>query len=49
MSIEIIFKEESYRIMGLCMEVHRILGKGFAENIYKDALEYEFGKKQNPI
>ena len=27
------------------MEVHRILGKGFLEIVYKDALEYEFKKK----
>jgi GxxExxY protein len=49
MSTDIVFKEESYRIMGLCMEVHRILGKGFAENIYKDALEYEFNKNKIPF
>lgn len=49
MGSEIIFKEESYRIMGLCMEVHRILGKGFAENISKDALEYEFNKNKIPF
>ncbi|MDQ3018046.1 MAG: GxxExxY protein [Bacteroidota bacterium] len=24
------------------MEVHRTLGRGFLENVYKDALEYEF-------
>ena len=29
------------------MEVHRILGEGFNEIIYKDALEYEF--KQNGV
>ncbi len=39
---EIIYKEESYKIVGLCMEVHRQLGKGFLEIVYKDALEYEF-------
>jgi len=35
-------QDESYEIIGICMEVHRILGKGFLEIVYKDALEYEF-------
>ena len=35
-------QNESYEIIGLSMEVHRILGKGFLEIVYKDALEYEF-------
>lgn len=39
---EIIFKEESYKIVGICMEVHRQLGMGFKEAVYKDALELEF-------
>jgi GxxExxY protein len=39
------YQEESYEIIGICMEVHRILGKGFLEIVYKDALEYEFKKK----
>ncbi len=39
---EFYFKEETYRIIGLCMEVHKILGKGHSEKIYGDALEYEF-------
>jgi GxxExxY protein len=39
---EIFFKEESYKIIGACMEVHRELGMGFKEIIYKDALEIEF-------
>jgi GxxExxY protein len=37
----IILKEESYQLIGLCMEVHTQLGRGFKEIIYKDALEYE--------
>lgn len=39
---DIIFPEESYKIIGICMEIHRILGKGLSEVVYKDALEYEF-------
>jgi GxxExxY protein len=38
----IYLKEESYKIIGLCMEVHKILGKGHSEVVYKDALKYEF-------
>ena len=39
-------KDENYTIVGLCMEVHRILGPGLLEIVYKDALEIEF-KNQN--
>lgn len=38
----IILKDESYRLVGICMEVHRELGMGFKEAVYKDALEVEF-------
>jgi GxxExxY protein len=38
----IILKEESYKLIGICMEIHRELGMGFKEIVYKDALEYEF-------
>jgi len=36
------FQEECYQIIGICMEIHRILGKGLLEIVYKDAIEYEF-------
>ena len=35
-------REETYKIIGLAMEVHRVIGKGFLEIVYKDALEIEF-------
>lgn len=38
---ELIYKTESYKIIGICMEVHNNLGPGFLEIVYKDALEYE--------
>jgi GxxExxY protein len=41
---KIIYKGESYQIIGKCMEVHNNLGAGFMEIVYKDALEYEFRK-----
>ncbi len=37
----LLFNKETYAIIGLCMEVHRILGHGFSEIVYKDALMYE--------
>src|SRR5690606_20453163 len=37
-------KEETYKIIGVCMEVHNHLGAGFLEVVYKDALELEFKK-----
>ena len=39
-------QNETYQIIGICMEVHRILGKGLLEIVYKDAIEYEFKKKE---
>jgi GxxExxY protein len=42
---DIIYKEESFKIIGICMEVHSYLGPGFLEIVYKDALEYEFNKQ----
>ena len=38
---ELLYKEEVFRLVGLCMEVHRELGKGQDAVIYKDALVVE--------
>ena len=32
---------ETYQLIGIAMEIHSILGKGFLEIVYKDALEVE--------
>ncbi|WP_269221869.1 GxxExxY protein [Flavobacterium sp. IMCC34518] len=41
-------KDENYEIVGLCMEVHRLLGPGLLEIVYKDALEIEFRNHNIP-
>jgi GxxExxY protein len=42
------FQDETYELIGICMEVHRILGKGLLEIVYKDAIEYELKQKNIP-
>ncbi len=46
---DILFKKESYEIIGICMEVHRVLGMGLKEVNYKDAMEMDFIEKQIPF
>jgi GxxExxY protein len=44
----IIYKEESFQIIGACIEVYNTLGTGFLEIVYKDALEIEFKQRGIP-
>ena len=41
-------QEEYYKIIGLCMEVHRVLGGGLLEAVDKEALEIEFKSHDIP-
>ena len=45
---EVLYEHESYFIIGLCMDVHNELGKGFSEAVYADALEAELQENGVP-
>jgi len=46
---ELIYKDECYKIVGACMEVHKTLGCGFLEAVYQEALAIELAKQNIPF
>ena len=46
---EILFKDESYKIIGSCMKVHSALGAGFSESVYQETLSLQFVKDEVPF
>ena len=46
---ELLYKQECFQLVGLCMEIHRELGKGHDEVIYKDALVVELSRANIPF
>lgn len=42
----LLYREEVYSIVGICMDVYNSLGYGFLEIVYKDAMEIEFIEKE---
>lgn len=45
----LIYKSESFKIIGACMEVHNVLGCGFLEAVYQEALAIEFERRRIPF
>ncbi len=43
------FKDECYKIIGCCMEVHNELGCGFLEAVYQEALAIVLSEKKIPF
>jgi GxxExxY protein len=39
-------QDETGLLIGVGMEIHRLLGRGFLEIVYKDAFEYEMRQRQ---
>lgn len=46
---EIIYKEESYEIIGACFEVYKNKGCGFLEAVSQECLAIEFGLQKIPF
>jgi GxxExxY protein len=46
---ELLYKEEVFKLVGFCMEIHRELGKGHDEIIYKDAFVVELSRGNMPF
>ena len=49
MRMDIIHKEESFKIVGALLEVHNELGPGFLEAVYHEALMIEFERRGIPF
>lgn len=46
---DLIYKQESYDVMGACFEVYKEMGSGFVEPIYHECLEREMNLRSIPF
>lgn len=46
---KLVFEAETYKILGACIKVHKKLGNGFSEPIYREALAKELAAANIPF
>ena len=46
---DLLYKEESYKIIGACYTVYNTIGPGFLEAVYQKCLEIELTKQNIPF
>lgn len=46
---KLLFEEETYKLIGAGMTVHKNLGNGFLESVYQKVLAKEFRKEEIPF
>jgi len=49
MSTDLLYKDESYKIIGACFEVYRDKGCGFLEPVYQECMEIELRLQGMPF
>ncbi len=46
---ELLYKDESYQLLGVLFDVHNELGGGFLEAVYSDAIKHELQLRNIPF
>jgi GxxExxY protein len=49
MSTDFLYKDLTYQLIGVLFEVHKTLGPVHKENIYYEAIKYEFEQQNIPF
>ncbi|PHS52284.1 MAG: GxxExxY protein [Lutibacter sp.] len=46
---KLVFEEETYKVIGACIKVHKKIGNGFTVDVYHEALMKELSKAEIPF